>query len=258
MRGNQLKTFLDEKTVEYNNVFFIPKDPISIPKQFSKLQDIEIMGLWTAILSWGQRTTIIKSGNLLVELMEHSPYDFIINHKEKDRKRFLKFVHRTFQPTDALYFLEFFQNYYLSNLSLESAFHYNLSSENPIKDGLIQFRNIFLDSDYAPVRTKKHIASPDNNSSCKRLNMFLRWMVRDDGIVDFGLWRKINKCDLLIPLDVHVQRIALKLGLLKREKPDWKAVMELTDNLRKLDPEDPVKYDYALFGLGLNARKTKI
>jgi len=246
----ELKNFLDKKAQEFNHPHFVDTDPISIPKQFSKLQDIEIIGLWTAVISWGQRVTIIKNANRLVELMDGAPHDFILNHTEKDRQRFGDFVHRTFQPEDALYFLEFFQNYYRENDSLEDAF-ISKSKQEPIKDGLIKFRNEFFSSEHVLQRTQKHIASPLKNSSCKRLNMFLRWMVRDDGIVDFGLWSKLSKKDLYIPLDVHVQRVAMSLGLLKRKQSDWKAVVELTEKLRKLDPNDPVKYDYALFGLGI-------
>ena len=251
MNKTELKDFLDQKTLEFNHPRFIETDPISIPKKFKKLQDIEIIGLWTALLSWGQRVTIINNGNKLVELMDNTPYDFVLNHSENDRKKFSKFVHRTFQPIDAIYFLEFFQNYYKSHSSLEEAFIDLNAKEEKIKHGLIQFRQIFFKSEFAPQRTYKHIASPLKNSSCKRLNMFLRWMVRDDNLVDFGLWKLINKKDLIIPLDVHVQRVALSLGLMKRNKSDWKAVLELTKSLRKLDPIDPVKYDYALFGLGI-------
>ena len=250
MDKEKLKIFLDQKAKEFNQLKFIETDPISIPKKFSLLQDIEIIGLWTALLSWGQRVTIINNGNKLIELMDDSPYDFILNHTEKERARFSKFVHRTFQPTDALYFLEFFQNYYRNHTSLEDAFLVN-SSTDPTKEGLIKFRKIFFDSENAPRRTQKHIASPLKNSSCKRLNMFLRWMVRDDGIVDFGLWKNLNKKDLLIPLDIHVQRVAITLGVLNRKQSDWKAVMELTKELRTLDSDDPVKYDYALFGMGI-------
>lgn len=251
MNNTELKAFLDEKADTFNNVSFIEKDPISIPKRFSKLQDIEIIGLWVALLSWGQRVTIINNGERLVELMEGTPHDFVLNHSEKDRARFLKFVHRTFQPADALCFLEFFQNYYKANTSLEEAFYCEGLSKNRVKNGLVQFRKIFFESEKILQRTGKHIASPLKNSSCKRLNMFLRWMVRDDGIVDFGLWKKLKPAELLIPLDVHVQRVALSTGLLKRDKADWKAVVELTESLRKMEPEDPVKYDYALFGLGV-------
>jgi uncharacterized protein (TIGR02757 family) len=251
LKNLSLKDFLDVKVKTFNSLSFIEKDPISIPKKFTKIQDIEIIGLWVALLSWGQRKTIINSGKKLIELMDNDPYKFVLHHKERDRKRFLKFVHRTFQPTDALYFLDFFQNFYRQNHSLESAFYCDQSLPSPVKEGLLQFRNVFFNSKNLPNRTKKHIASPYNNSSCKRLNMFLRWMVRDDGIVDFGIWKTIDKKHLFIPLDIHVHRVARKLGLLQREKSDWKAVVELTTNLRTLDPSDPVKYDYALFGLGI-------
>jgi uncharacterized protein (TIGR02757 family) len=251
LKNSELKAFLDQKSKEFNHPRFIENDPISIPKKFTKIQDVEIIGLWTALLSWGQRVTIINNANRIVELMDGAPFDFVKNHSEKDRKRFSKFVHRTFQPTDALYFLEFFQNYYQNNHSLEESFIDNEAEEDVVKNGLIKFRKIFFNSEFAPRRTQKHIASPLKNSSCKRLNMFLRWMVRDDGIVDFGIWKNIYKRDLLIPLDVHVQRIALSLGLMQRDKSDWKAVMQLTQRLKDFDSSDPVKYDYALFGLGI-------
>lgn len=251
MTRSELKDFLNQKVQEFNHPRFVETDPISIPKKFDKLQDIEIIGLWTAIISWGQRVTIINNANKLVNLMDGSPHDFIVNHTERDRKRFGEFIHRTFQPADALYFLEFFQNYYRKHSSLEDAFIVPDTTEEPIKHSLIQFRQTFFSSEHALKRTEKHIASPLKNSSCKRLNMFLRWMVRDDGIVDFGLWKRLNKKDLYIPLDVHVQRVAMSLGLLKRKQSDWKAVLELTEKLRKIDPTDPVKYDYALFGLGI-------
>lgn len=246
-----LKLFLDEKATTYNHSSFIKNDPISIPKKFDRLQDIEIIGLWTAILSWGQRSTIINNGNRLIELMDSSPYDFIRDHNESDRKRFLKFIHRTFQPTDALYFLHFFQNYYQQHYSLEEAFFPYDHGNSSIESALIKFRKVFFNSEYTPKRTKKHIATPEKNSSCKRLNMFLRWMVRDDGIVDFGLWKKIDKKHLMIPLDLHVQRVATSLGLLTRKVSDWKAVVELTEKLKVFDSSDPVKYDFALFGLGI-------
>ena len=251
METKQLKAFLDSKVEKYNHPSFIEKDPISIPRKFTKLQDIEIIGLWTAILSWGQRTTIINNANRLIELMDEHPYEFILNHSEKDRDRFANFVHRTFQPIDALYFLDFFQRYYRKQFSLETAFFPSERTNDSIKTALINFRNRFFSVDYAPERTRKHIATPLNNSSCKRLNMFLRWMIRSDGIVDFGLWKSVDRKHLMIPLDVHVQRIALKLEILKRKNADWKAVEELTQNLRCFDPSDPVKYDYALFGLGI-------
>ena len=246
---------MDDKAQEYNHTRFILDDPISIPKRFKKLQDIEIIGLWIALLSWGQRKSIINSGLRLIELMDYSPYDFIKNHQETDRKRFSSFVHRTFQPIDAIYFLEFFQNFYSTHQSLEEAFCNSKEYDHPLQSGLINFRKVFFKSEYAPKRTQKHVASPLKNSSCKRLNMFLRWMVRDDGIVDFGLWKNIDKKDLLIPLDVHVQRVAHSLGLLKRTQSDWKAVIELTDTLKKYNSADPIIYDFALFGLGVIQQK---
>lgn len=183
-------------------------------------------------------------------LMDNSPYDFIRNHQEKDRQRFAAFVHRTFQYTDTLYFLTFLQKYYQKNDSLESLFQCRNASN--IKDGLVRFHNAFFSIKDAPARTRKHIATPDRNSACKRINMFLRWMVRTDSHgVDFGIWKEIKPSQLFIPLDVHVDRIARKLGLLHRKQTDWLAVVELTDHLTQLDPTDPVKYDYALFGMGV-------
>jgi uncharacterized protein (TIGR02757 family) len=249
----QLKALLDERVALYNQPSFIESDPISVPHQYTRLEDIEITALWTAVFSWGLRKTIINKANELFALMDHSPYDFIMHHSEEESKRLLHFVHRTFQPTDTLYFLHFFKHYYSDNASLQTAFsqHSNLSSPS-VKEMLSGFHNIFFDSEWAPKRTRKHIATPMRGASCKRLNMFLRWMVRrDTSGVDLGLWNDISPADLMIPLDVHVQRIAKKLGLLNRDKSDWKAVEELTAQLRLMDPDDPVKYDYALFGMGV-------
>jgi uncharacterized protein (TIGR02757 family) len=248
-----LKKLLDEKVAEYNCNEFIKDDPIALPKRFTKIQDIEIIGFWTAMLSWGRRAQIIKSGEKLLDLMHHAPHDFILNHKEIDRKAFLDFKHRTFQADDSIYFLEWLQWYYRNNDSLEDAFSNYLKKEDiHVGPALVGFHNLFFSLPDAPERTKKHIASPERKSSCKRLNMFLRWMVRkDDKNVDFGIWSKIKSSQLLIPLDVHVERIARKYGLLHREQRDWLAVLELTENLRKFDKKDPVKYDFALFGLGV-------
>jgi uncharacterized protein (TIGR02757 family) len=250
---SQLKALLDERVALYNQPAFIANDPISIPHQYTLLQDIEISALWTAVFSWGLRKTIINKANELFALMDHSPYDFVMHHSEEESKRLLHFVHRTFQSTDTLYFLHFFRNYYRENDSLQSAFTQQTDASSPsVKDMLAGFHDIFFDSEWAPQRTRKHIATPMRGASCKRLNMFLRWMVRHDASgVDLGLWHEISPADLMIPLDVHVQRIAQKLGLLNREKSDWKAVEELTAQLRLMDPEDPVKYDYALFGMGV-------
>lgn len=237
---------------QYNRPEFIADDPICVPHQFSLLQDREIIGFWAAILAWGQRKTIVQSAQQLVKLMDNAPYDFIINHEEKDRAKFLNFKHRTFQATDTLYFLSFFQNYYKENQSLETAFSRHLSSENlTIENALSEFHLAFFSLPFAPERTKKHVPTPKRNSTCKRLNMFLRWMVRnDDRGVDFGIWKNIQPHQLLIPLDVHVERIARKLGLLERKQTDWKAVLELTERLRAIDPTDPIRFDFALFGLG--------
>ena len=249
-----LRKRLDAAVDQYNRPGFIQDDPIGIPHRFSRLQDQEITGFWAATLAWGQRKTIINSANRLVELMDGAPYDFILNHVEKDRERFLDFKHRTFQATDTLYFLEFFQQFYQKHKSLEHAFARHLQpSDTTTENALIGFHHDFFDHPYAPARTRKHVATPARNSTCKRLNMFLRWMVRhDDRGVDLGLWEQISPAQLLIPLDVHVERIARQYGLLERPQTDWKAVLELTARLREFDPNDPVKYDFALFGLGVS------
>ncbi|PIB35548.1 TIGR02757 family protein [Reichenbachiella sp. 5M10] len=250
MIRDELKDFLDEKVSHYNCPDFIADDPISIPHTYSKSQDIEIAGLFAATLAWGLRKTIIKKCNELLAMMDHAPYDFIIHHTTKDLKPFLQFKHRTFNPTDTLYFIAFLRQHYSQHESLESAFvHPHLSG---IKAGLEHFHEQFFSLDYAPDRTKKHISTPARKSACKRLNMYLRWMVRKDQQgVDFGLWHTLSPSELICPLDIHVQRTAHKLLLLKRTQSDWKAAEELTDQLRKMDPTDPVKYDFALFGLGV-------
>lgn len=248
-----LYEFLEASVDQYNRPGFIESDPISVPHRFSLKQDREIMGFWAAVLAWGQRKTIINKANELVELMDGAPYDFIRNHQEEDRRRFLDFKHRTFQATDTLYFLEFFQWYYSQNDSLEDAFARHLSPTAATTEAaLAGFHELFFSLPDAPDRTRKHIPTPLRGSTCKRLNMFLRWMVRkDDKGVDFGIWERISPEQLLIPLDVHVERVARRLGLLVREKVDWKAVLELTETLRGFDAEDPVKYDFGLFGMGV-------
>jgi uncharacterized protein (TIGR02757 family) len=255
-----LKNYLDECVERFNRPDFIDNDPIQIPHRFSKRQDIEIAAFWTAMLSWGQRKTIINSATKLMQLMDNAPHDFVVNHQEIDRRHFLNFVHRTFQPTDTLYFLEFFQQFYQKNDSLEDAFAAHLPpSVSTIENALLGFHNAFFSLPVAPQRTKKHIATPASKSTCKRLCMFLRWMVRQDACgVDFGLWQKIKPAQLLMPLDVHVDRHARRLGLLERPKSDWQAVLELTENLRAFDPNDPVKYDFALFGLGVLENKSLV
>lgn len=253
--NNSLKRLLDEAVVRYNVPNFIENDPLSIPHRFTILQDIEITAFWTSMLAWGQRKTIINKANDLFERMDNAPHDFIVNHSEIERKRFETFVHRTFQPTDALYFLAFFQDFYQKNTSLETAFAAHLRPDDTtIEAALVGFNKQFFGLEYVPDRTRKHVASPTSGSSCKRLCMFLRWMVRRDAQgVDFGLWKNISPSQLIMPLDVHVERQARALGLLERPKTDWKAALELTERMRTFDPEDPVKYDFALFGIGVNA-----
>ncbi len=248
-----LRAGLDAAVRRHNTPDFIPDDPISIPHRFSRLQDREIMGFWTATLAWGQRKTIIKSAEQLLDRMDGVPYDFVLGHAETDRARFLSFKHRTFQPTDTLYFLEFLQRFYREHPSLEHAFARHLpAGAGTVEPALTGFHRDFFDHPYAPERTRKHVATPERGSTCKRLNMFLRWMVRRDAAgVDFGVWTRIRPAQLLMPLDVHVERVARRLGLLSRPQADWKAVLELTANLRQLDPDDPVRYDFALFGLGV-------
>lgn len=254
MNNKDLKNFLDDCVERYNQPSFVENDPISVPHRFSKKQDIEIAAFWTAMFAWGQRKTIINKANELFDLMDGTPHAFILNHSEAERKRFLKFVHRTFQVTDTLYFLEFFQWYYKENDSLESAFlQKKIGEDGHVGSGLSGFRTLFFSLPDSPQRTRKHIPSPATKSTCKRLNMFLRWMVRsDDRGVDFGLWKNIQPAQLLMPLDVHVERFARKFGLLERKQADWEAVLELTARLREFDAEDPVKYDFALFGLGVD------
>jgi uncharacterized protein (TIGR02757 family) len=258
-----LKQLLDAKVIQYNRPGFIEHDPISIPHQFSARQDIEIMGFWAAVLAWGQRPVILKKANELVQLMDGTPFDFVKNHQDSDLKRFLDFKHRTFNATDALYFLHFFRQYYQTHDTLEDAFLPNSNSYFlDVEAHLIAFHNLFCGTanpvltPFFPPRTRKHIATPARNSTCKRLLMFLRWMVRaDDAGVDFGLWTRISPAQLVIPIDVHVERVARQLGLLpetSKTPPTWKTALELTEALRQFDPTDPVRYDFALFGMGVS------
>ncbi|WP_223818128.1 TIGR02757 family protein [Mucilaginibacter rubeus] len=254
-----LKAFLDAKVAQYNRPEFIENDPVTIPHMFSQKQDIEIMGFWAATLAWGQRVTIIKKCKELIALMDGAPYDFIINHEEPDLKRLLKFKHRTFNDVDTLYFIAFFRQHYERFGSLEDAFlppgpqkrEHGLAVEHALNS----FRSYFFSLPDFPHRTKKHVSSPSQKSTCKRLNMFLRWMVRkDDNGVDFGIWSRIKPADLICPLDLHVDRVSRKLNLINRKQTDWQTAVELTQRLREFDPNDPVKYDFALFGLGIEER----
>lgn len=248
-----LKDFLDSKVEQYNTPLFIESDPISVPHSFNKKQDIEIMGFFAAIFAWGQRKTIINKSKELAFRMDNAPHDFIINHKEKDLKTLLGFKHRTFNDTDLLYTIHFMKQHYLTNDSLENAFIKD--KESDIEHSLIHFHNYFFSLPEATARTKKHIPTPLKGSACKRINMYLRWMVRnDDKGVDFGIWKRIKPMQLICPLDLHVERTARKLNLLKRDKADWKSAIELTENLRLLDPKDPIKYDFALFAISIEER----
>jgi uncharacterized protein (TIGR02757 family) len=250
--ADTLKEFLDKKVDEYNQPSFIYNDPICIPHQFTKQQDIEIAGLFAALFAWGNRTTIINKSKELLGLMDNAPYKFCLNHKETDLKKLLNFKHRTFNTTDVLYFISFLKHHYSGNKSMETAFTMWMdTNDNTIENGLNGFHRYFFSLEDAPERTRKHIASPQKNSTCKRLNMFLRWMVRrDNNGVDFGIWKKISPARLICPIDVHVARVAKHFNLLRRNALDWQAAVELTEYLRTLDMEDPVKYDFALFGLG--------
>ena len=232
---------------KYNRTEFIENDPVSIPHAFTRKQDIEIAGLLAAIISWGQRTTIVRNANTLMQLMENRPYDFILHHGENDLKRFQSFVHRTFNSTDLLYLIAALKNYYQKENSLEAIF-----AHKNIEQGLTDLHQELFSLEDAPQRTRKHIATPERRSTCKRLNMYLRWMVRrDDKGVDFGIWENVSPGDLLCPLDVHVENYARRLHLISRKQSDWLTVMELTANLRSIDPADPVRFDYALFGMGI-------
>jgi uncharacterized protein (TIGR02757 family) len=256
--SNPLRDFLNKKVKDYNQKSFIASDPISIPHRFSKKQDIEIAGFFAAIFAWGNRTTIINKCNELMNLMDNAPFQFVTQHQEVELKRFLDFKHRTFNPTDLLHFIRVLRHHYENDTqlepSLETAFLKGLHVKDiNVENALSEFHNYFFSLEDSPGRTKKHISTPANNSSCKRLNMFLRWMVRKDNAgVDFGIWKKIKPHQLVCPLDVHVQRVACNLNLIQSEKADWKTAVELTEKLKSFDPIDPVKYDIALFSMGIS------
>jgi uncharacterized protein (TIGR02757 family) len=255
-----LKVFLDSKHEQYNQLGFIKDDPISIPHRFSKKEDIEIIAFFIALISWGQRVSIIRSGDKLIEIFDHSPHDFILNHQEKDLKKALGFVHRTFNDSDLLSLIAFIQSLYKDGEGLEYSFSKHLKpKDKTIENCLNGFRLAYENSEYFINRTKKHIAYPMGGSACKRLNMYLRWMVRKDSFgVDFGIWNSISPSQLICPLDVHVLKQAKKLGLITSDKGDWKTAIELTRKFQKMDPNDPVKYDFALFGLGIDSKNTDL
>jgi uncharacterized protein (TIGR02757 family) len=256
MQDAELKIFLDEMVDKFNRKEFIDLDPVSIPHQFSKKEDIEISGFFTATLAWGQRKTILKNTNHLMQLMDNAPHDFVCNYSDACLPPFKSFVHRTFNNYDCIFFIKALKNIYRNHGGMESVF------TDGIKDGdldlanaIHHFRKVFFSIKHQK-RVEKHIADPLKNASCKRLNMFLRWMIRKDSRgVDFGIWN-ISPSLLSCPLDVHSARIARSLGLLNRKQDDWKAVCELTDNLKRFDTTDPAKYDFALFGLGVNEKNS--
>lgn len=252
MKKKELAGFLNEKVHLYNRKDFIATDPIQIPHRFAKKEDIEISAFLISTIAWGQRKTIIRNGEKLMRLMDETPHDFIVNFTDKDLKKFEDFVHRTFNFDDLIAFLNALQNIYLHHGGLETAikncFEDDLQTPGA---GWSRFKTLFFESAHLP-RTQKHLPDPLRGSAAKRMNMFLRWMVRKDRTgVDFGIWTSMHPSQLYLPLDVHTSRVSRKLGLLKRKQNDWKSVLEVTQNLRKLDPQDPIKYDFALFGLGV-------
>ena len=250
MKKSELKEFLDEKVILYNNPKFIASDPIQIPHSFSKKEDIEIAAFLTATISWGNRKMIIKNAFKMMELLDNSPYDFVLNHQEKDLKSFENFVHRTFNTIDFQQFVKSLQHIYQNHKGLENALAITDNSKN-YQTTIHQFKQLFFEVPHQQ-RTQKHVSDPLKNSAAKRINMYLRWMVRNDNAgVDFGIWKTHNPANLSCPLDVHSGNVARKLKLLLRKQNDWKALAELDKNLRKLDKNDPVKYDFALFGLGV-------
>ena len=268
MTSPSIHALLKERVRHYNQPAFIERDPVSIPHRYTKRQDIEIAGLFAAVFAWGNRTTIIRKSIELLKRMDDAPHDFILHHRPADLRRLTGFVHRTFNDTDLLYFVELLHHHYSgkkspdgkrykpAEISLEQAFSHRMNKRDPdTYQALSGFHDYFFSLPYAPDRTRKHIPTPERHSSCKRLNMYLRWMVRNDKAgVDFGLWKTIRPAQLICPLDLHVSRVARKLGLLHRPQSDWAAAVELTEQLRKLDPKDPVKFDFALFSLGVEEK----
>lgn len=246
MLFSELKEYLDFKSIQYNTKDFIETDPIQIPHRFNQKEDVEIIAFLVSTIAWGKRAMIIKSSERLLDIMHHSPFDFIQNYEENSN---LEFVHRTFNGLDLDFFFRSLQNIYRSG-GLEKAFSKHPEIEG-VKGRIMNFRELFLETEHEK-RSEKHISNPMKNSATKRINMFLRWMVRDDNTgVDFGIWKSIPTSELFLPLDVHTSRISRELGLLSRKQDDWKALEELMQKLRKMDANDPVKYDFALFGIGV-------
>ena len=249
MNQGELKDFLDEKVLLYNNPNFIESDPIQIPHRFSIKEDIEIAGFLSATIAWGNRTMIIRNASKMMDLMGNSPYDFVMSHSPNQLERFDSFVHRTFNAIDFKTFITSLQHIYTNHKGLEGVF--STTEANSMQKNISNFKKKFFEINHLQ-RTQKHISDPLNNSAAKRINMYLRWMVRNDNAgVDFGIWNTVSPAFLSCPLDVHSGNVARKLGLLTRKQNDAKAVLELDTNLRILDPTDPTKYDFALFGLGV-------
>lgn len=248
---NHIKELLDEKYFQFNKTDFIQTDPISIPHQFTKKEDIEISAFLVATIAWGQRTSIINNGNKLMRLMNNEPYDFILNFSKADEHRFSEFVHRTFNSDDCVFFLQSLKNIYTKHGGLEKAFSIGITKhEQNVQLAIVNFRTLFLQPNHL-TRVEKHVSNPAAKSSAKRLCMYLRWLVRKDKLgVDFGLWKSISPSQLCLPLDLHTGNVSRKLGLLTRTQNDWQAVTEITEVLKTFDAKDPIKYDFALFGLG--------
>lgn len=259
IQENQLFTLLEFYWDKYENAEFIAKDPIRIPHQFTLRQDIEISGLFASILAWGRRPGIIKSAGSLMQRMEFEPFAFITQSTESDHKKLLGFVHRTFNDTDLLFFCNALRHYYRESDSLEDIFYHALRKGDGIYGGLTALHHNFFRHDWAPAKSAKHLSNPAKGSACKRLNMFLRWMVRSaERGVDFGIWNRISPADLICPLDVHVMNTAHKLGLIEGGKSNWENAFRLTSILKSMDPNDPVKYDYALFGISIGGETIPI
>lgn len=249
MQIEDVKSFLDEKIIRYNQPSFIETDPIQVPKKFSSKENIEISGFLTATIAWGNRLSIINNGQKLMQFMEYQPYDFVLNSKDSDLSVLKKFVHRTFNGQDCIYFIQSLKNIYQNYGGLQQVFEVGYRKEVTIKSALEHFYTVFFE--LPGERTRKHVSNISKGASGKRLNMFLRWMIRKDKAgVDFGIWNKIPASSLMLPLDLHTGNVARKLGILNRKSNDWKAVEEVSAVLRSFNPEDPVIYDFALFGLG--------
>ena len=255
MDFEKLKILLEENYHKYNTLDFVETDPIQVPHSFSQKENIEISAFLSAVIAWGRRDMIIKNAKKMMQLLGNNPYDFIMNAQKSDFDVIEPFVHRTFQHIDFVFFLKSLQNIYKNKGGLEAVFLQGYKKNKKIKDAISNFRREFFSIEH-PQRTAKHIADVDRNSAAKRINLFLMWLVRKDNIgVHFGIWNKINPADLQLPLDVHTANMSRALELLTRKQNDWHAVEELTDNLRKFDPKDPTKYDFAIFGLDLDLKK---